>query len=465
MKKIATFLLLLTGCTMEPKYIRPELPVAKSWNYEKSDSKSVKKSDIAAQSIAWKDFFLSPNIRKVITIAIANNRDLRVAALNVQATQALYRVEKSDLLPNINAGISENHQKITKAQNKQKSLIIDTYTANLAVTAFEADLFGRLQSQNKAALEQYFATKAAYNAVQISLIAETANMYLQWLADRKILELTQQTLNTQQKSYDLISTRYKAGTSSKLDLMQVGQAVETAKANLYLYKRQIQQDENSLLLLMGVKSLDSSILNSKLDDTKLLDVLPSKLSSEILVTRPDVQQAEHELISANANIGAARAAFFPKIQLTGSFGYASSDLKNLFSSSAFGAWNFIPQISLPIFEGGRNVANLDYAVAIKNISVANYEKTLQTAFKEVADELVAYNTLSNQLLAQDKLVKTVSTAYNLSYIRYKEGLDTFLNALDSQRSLFAAQQQKIDIQKQKLANLVNLYKVLGGGED
>lgn len=475
MKKVAFTLLcasLINGCTMFPDYLRPNLSVSETWHAEAPLPKLSEEDEKIAKDIAWQKFFFSNGIQKVIDAALANNRDLRIAALNVEAARALYRVERSDLLPNITAGATSARQKVTKAQSTsnplfstQRQYITSTYTANLATTAFELDLFGRLRSQNKAALETYFATQSARNATQISLVAEVANAYLQWLADRKILALVKETLKAQEKSYDLISKSYEKGVASRLDLAQVRQAVETARTNLALYTRRVTQDENALVLLMGVKTLDPSLYDEKLDNVGLLEALPVGLPSEVLLIRPDVQRAEHELLSANANIGAARAAFFPTISLTGTLGYASSDLDNLFSGAASGAWSFAPQLTLPIFQGGRNIANLDYAEVVKKTSVANYEKAIQTAFKEVSDELVARNTLDDELTAQHQLVEATQESYDLSYARYKEGIDNFLNVLDAQRSLFSAQQQEIEIEKQRLANLVNLYKVLGGGTE
>lgn len=460
----------LSGCTMIPDYMRPDLPTAASWQKELDLPELSAENKQAAHEIAWQEFFASPAMQKVIATTLENNRDLRVAALNVEAARALYRIERSDLFPNVNTGAASTRQKVTEAQSTGNPLvgapqeyITSTYSANLASTAFELDLFGRLRSQNEAALESYFATGAARDATHISLIAEVSNAYLQWLADRKILALVQETLDAQQKSYDLISKSYEKGVASKLDQAQVRQAVETAKTNLALYTRRVMQDRNALVLLMGVKTLDPAMEAEKLDDVALLENLPVDLPSEVLLMRPDVRQAEHELLSANANIGAARAAFFPTISLTGSYGYASSDLSDLFTSAASGAWSFAPQITLPIFQGGRNIANLDYAELIKEASVARYEKSIQTAFKEVSDELAARSTLDDELTAQGHLVEATQDAYDLSYARYKEGIDSFLNVLDAQRSLFSAQQQRIEIQKQQLANLVNLYKTLGGG--
>lgn len=451
----------LSACTMIPHYLQPDMPVTKTWDKRMMPEPVSEDASKAMAAIGWKQFFVSEPLRQVIETTLENNRDLRTAALNVQAAQALYRVQRADLLPGVDAAGSSTRQKITEAQAGTE-YISSTYTANLASTAFELDLFGRIRSENKAALETYFASASARDAVQVSLVAEVANAYLQWLADRKILKLTNETLQTQEKSYELINASYKKGVASKLDLAQVRTAVETARSNKALYQRYVMQDKNALLLLMGNTPKDG-LPKATLDSIELMQYLPTDLTSEVLLMRPDVQEAEHQLKADNANIGAARAAFFPTISLTGSYGYASSDMSDLFSSAASGAWSFVPRITLPIFQGGRNIANLDYSKLKKEASVAQYEKTIQTAFKEVADELAAYATLDDEIKARKALVEATQESYDLSYARYKHGIDSFLNVLDAQRSLFSAQQQEIEVEKQRLANLVNLYKVLGGG--
>ncbi len=470
MKKIMPVLLMTTamlpGCTLMPDYMRPDMPVAQQWPLHEGQEDASKK----IADIGWKDFFTSPPLQKAVQTALDNNRDLRVAALNVEAAQALYRVERSDLLPGVSAGGGGSRQKVTEAQSTSNPLfstnreyITSTYTANVGVTAFELDLFGRIRSLSEAALQEYFATQAAQDAARITLIAETANAYLQWQADRKILKLTEETLAAQEKSYELIARSHESGVASKLDLAQVRTAVETARANKAIFTRRVEQDKNALVLLMGKDDPEILSADTSLDEVKVMESLPVGLPSDVLLSRPDVMQAESRLKSANANIGAARAAFFPTISLTGAFGFASGDLSNLFSSGAAGAWSFAPQITLPIFEGGRNVANLDVSAVRKNIAVAQYEKSIQTAFREVADELAARRTLTEQLNAQRELVKASQEAYDLSNARYKQGIDSFLSVLDAQRTLYGSRQSTIDVEKQQIANLVNLYKALGGG--
>jgi multidrug efflux system outer membrane protein len=462
---------LLSGCTMIPDYLRPDLPTSTSWHAEETLPELSTESQQAAADIVWQEFFISPGMQKVVETALTNNRDLRVAALNVEAARALYRIERSDLFPNVNAGAAGARQKVTEAQSTSNPLfgspqeyITSTYTANLASTAFELDLFGRLRSQNEAALESYFATGAARDAAQISLIAETANAYLQWLADRKILALVQETLDAQQKSYDLIAKSYEKGVASKLDLAQVRQAVETAKANLALYTRRVMQDQNALVLLMGGKK--HLIRPCKPNGWTMWRCWRSCRLACRLKYYWCVRMCDRQ----NMNC-------FPAMPISVRHALPFSPPSRSPAHSAMPAatWETCSPVRPPArgalrrksrcrsFRGGRNIANLDYTKLIKEASIARYERTIQTAFKEVSDELAARSTLDDELGAQRNLVEATQNAYDLSFARYKEGIDNFLNVLDAQRSLFSAQQQEIEIQKQQLANLVNLYKVLGGG--
>jgi multidrug efflux system outer membrane protein len=459
----ATAVALLAGCTMVPDYMRPDAPVASNWPVPKADDLSGQ-AQKSATDVTWQEFFRSPVLQKVIATALDNNRDLRIAALNIEEARAQYRIQRADLVPSVNGGLSGSRQRIPDDLSPTgKATTGSQYDANVAVTAFELDLFGRIRSLNEGALEDYLATEEARNATQIALIAETANVYLQLLADQKTLRLTQETLATQQQSYDLIAKTNELGAATGLDLAQASTAVETAKANLALYTRLVAQDKNALVLLMGTGDAGALSETETLESVLLMDNLPVGLPSEVLLLRPDIRQAEHSLKGANARIGAARAAFFPTISLTGSAGFASDSLGDLFTSGGAGAWSFLPRLTMPIFEGGRNIANLDVAEARKEISVAQYEKAIQVAFREVADELVARATLTDQLQAQRGLVAAAQKSYDLSQARYKQGIDNYLVALDSQRALYVAQQNEIIVEQQYLANLVNLYKTLGGG--
>lgn len=457
---------LLTGCTMIPDYDRPDLPVSAQWPQGQAYEgiEGVSEADIS--KVNWQSFFLSPPMQRVIQTSLDNNRDLRVASLQVEQARALYRVERAALVPSIGATGSGTRQGIPEnASGLGKDTVSSTYSANVGTTAFELDLFGRIRSMNERALEEYFATEEAQQSARIALIAETANAYLTYLADKKLLGITEDTLKSQQEAYDLIKKRYDLGTSSQLDLEQARTSVETARANRARYLRFVAQDRNALELLMGTAP-ETAILDAlTLDTVELADNLPVGLPSAVLLERPDIRQAEHSLKAANANIGAARAAFFPTISLTGSAGFASESLSDLFKSGSSLAWSFIPQITLPIFEGGRNVANLDSATAGQKITVAQYEKSIQTAFREVSDELAARGTYTEQLAAQTALVDATGNAYRISRARYEQGTDDYLSVLDSQRELYGAQQSEIGVQQERLSNLVNLYKVLGGGKE
>lgn len=466
-KKILSYLLIgsfISSCTMAPAYKRPSLPVDNEISGIPVYGPISAQAQQDAASISWKQFFKSKPLQDILQTALDNNRDLRAAALNIDAAKALYRIERSDTLPFISAEGGASRNKITKAQSATgSSYITSNYNANIATSDFEVDLFGKLRSQNEAALEEFFASEENKNAVQIILIAQTADAYLKWLADKKILKLVDETLATQQKSYDLIEKSYKNGVASKLDLAQVKTALETARVNKALYIRKTEQDKNALVLLMGIKNNDMFDSNFSLDDVEIESYLPSNISSEVLLLRPDIRKAEHLLKSANADIGAARAAFFPSISLTGSFGFASNSLSDLFTSSAAGAWGFAPSLSMPIFKSGFNIANLKYSNIQREMAVSNYEQTIQIAFKEVSDELIAKRTLKDELESQRQLVKSTQESYDLSYARYTKGIDSFLNVLDAQRSLFTAQQNQVEVEKLMLSNQVNLYKALGGG--
>lgn len=456
---------MLVACSTAPDYKTPDSPVSAEWPQGMSYETLSKDDDGKVSQITWKEFFGSEKLQKVIALTLENNRDLRIAALNVEKAQALYRVQRADLLPTIDAVGNVTRQGIPEnASTTGRDMNVSQYNANVGTTAFELDIFGRVRSMNESALEQYLATKEARDAVQISLIAEVVNAYLAYLADRELLILTEDTLNAQKQSYDVIKQSFEMGIGSQLDVSQAATLVETARANKSQYMRRLDQDKNALDLLVGTK-LDENLLEENgLETVSIMQDLPVGLSSSVLLNRPDIRQAEHLLKSANADIGVARAAFFPRITLTGSAGLASDSLSDLFKSGSALAWSFIPQATLPIFEGGRNVANLDASQTQEKIAIAQYEKSIQVAFREVSDELAARGTYTNQLNAQKALVEANQTAYNISEARYKHGVDSHLNVIDAQRSLYTAQQEEIVVEQQRLSNLVTLYKVLGGGK-
>lgn len=438
--------------------MRPQSPIAEK--FPGSDEIAQEK---LMDQVKWQEFFKSPDLQKIIETALENNRDLRVAALNIDAARALYRISQSDLLPTINAEGSLTKQKTpANASITGATTTTSKYSANLASTAFEVDLFGRVRSQNKSALETFFATKEAKNATQIALVAETANAYLQLLADREILELAEDNLTAQEKSSKLINKKFEYGIISKLGATQFS-GLDNARSAKAIYTKKVAQDKTALLLLMGVASSDLLDKPGKLADIELMETLPTNLKSDVLLSRPDIMKAEHELKSANADIGAARAAFFPSISLTGSVGYASSDLSKLFSKGSGGAWSFAPQITMPIFAGGSNIATLNYAKVSKNIYIARYEKSIQTAFKEVSDELSSYKSLKDQMEAENNLANAATDAHKMITARYEQGIDSFIDLANAKENLFFAKQSQIDLEKEQLSNLIQLYKVLGGG--
>lgn len=452
----------LSACSLAPDFTRPDFSASKSW--ADVPAYAFPKGDQVAMKMEWKEFFGSEDLWLVIGTALQNNKDLKAAALNIEEARALYRIERADLIPNVNANgtgqVAKSSDESSVTGRAQKSELSE---ANLGISAYELDLFGKIRSNNESAINEYLATQEAQAVVRNALIAETANAYLQLLADQKLLSLTRQTLVAQQRTYDILSESLKKGVSTEQDVARAETAVETARVNLHQYSRFVAQDKNALFLLMGVPQEDTFLPKSTLDKIKLKESIDPGLPSEILLMRPDVRQAEYELMARNADIGAARAAFFPSISLTGTYGFASQSLGQLFASGAGGAWAFLPQVTLPIFQGGRNVANLDLAKIRKEKAIVNYEKAIQTAFREVSDELAARATLDEQLKAQRRLVAAAQKVYDISQARYKSGIDSFLSVLDSQRELYTYQQNEIQIERQRLANLVNFYKVLGGG--
>ncbi|HEX7542383.1 MAG TPA: AdeC/AdeK/OprM family multidrug efflux complex outer membrane factor [Anaerolineales bacterium] len=461
---IAAMIVCLAGCTMAPTYTRPEAPVPAAWPtgpaYKHATTASVSPS---AADIKWRDFFVDEKMRKVIDLALANNRDLRVAALNIEKAQAQYRIQRAELFPAVNAAGSGSKQRLpADISGTGQPETITQYGVNLGISSWELDFFGRVRSLKDRALEQYLATEQARRGAQISLVAEVANAYLTLAADRESLKLVQSTLEAQQATYNLIKRRYEVGASSELDLRQSQTRVDTARVDIARYTGQVALDENALNLLIG-SPVPAELLPGELGAvTTLQDITPG-LSSEVLQRRPDILQAENQLKAANANIGAARAAFFPRITLTTNIGTISAELSGLFKSGQ-DTWTFAPQIILPIFDAGSNLANLDAAIADRDIYLAQYEKAIQSAFREVADALAQRGTVGDQVEAQQSLVHASSESYRLSEARYTRGIDSYLTVLDAQRSLYGAQQGLIALRLARFTNRVTLYKVLGGGE-
>ena len=457
--------LCLGGCaTMAPKYQQPAAPVPTAWpngpSYRETKAGAGEK---AVADIPWQEFFIDQNLRKLIALALENNRDLRVAALNIERSRAQYQIQRSELFPTVDANAGANYQRFPAGLSVTgKAATVEQYNVGLGVSSYELDLFGRVRSLKDQALEQYLATEQARRSVQISLVSQVAIGYLTLAADREHLQLAKDTLASQQSSYQLTRSRFEAGISSALDLHQAQTSVDTARVDIARFTTLVAQDENALNLVIGSLA-PAELIPQKLTETltALKDVTPG-LPSDVLLHRPDILQAEGQLKGANANIGAARAAFFPRINLVSSVGFGSEGLAGLFKSGSF-AWNFAPQISLPIFDAGSNRANLEVAEVDRDIAVAQYEQAIQTAFREVADALAQRGTIDGQIAAQQSLTDATAESYRLSQARYEKGVDSYLNVLDSQRSLYSAQQNLIATRLTRLATMVTLYKVLGGG--
>ena len=446
--------LALAGCsTLIPPYERPAAPVPSSYAPE-TMAAAASGSDAAAD-VDWQRFYADPRLTRLIALALVNNRDLRVAVLNIEQTRALYQVRRADELPSVGAGATVSRQPVgTK--------LATSYAVGFAVTGYELDLFGRVHDLSEAALAQYFATAENRKAAQISLISSLANAYLNVLADDELLRVTRQTLTTREDGSRLTKLRFDNGASSELDYRQAESLLEGARVALAQAIRQKALDENALQLLVG-QALPGDLPEPlPLDAQQLSGDVPAGLPSDLLVRRPDVRASERQLLAANANIGAARAAFFPRISLTANLGTASSELSGLFKGGSY-AFTGTAQLLQPIFDAGRNRANLDVANVNRDIAVAQYEKSIQTAFREVSDALAGRATLGEQLRAQEALTNALAITYRLADLRYRAGAASYLDTLDAQRSLFAAQQALVQTQALQLQNLVALYRALGGG--
>ncbi|MGN7743757.1 AdeC/AdeK/OprM family multidrug efflux complex outer membrane factor [Pseudomonas sp. 22526] len=455
---LISLVLLLGGCSLIPDYRQPAAPVESQ--YPQGPAYATQATAFAEQGADWHSLFHDPELQTLIRSALVNNRDLRVAALNVEAFQAQYRIQRADLFPAVSATGAGSRQRLPgDVTGTGKSLIKSSYSVTLGVSAYELDFFGRVRSLTEQTLMSYLATEQARRSAQLSLVANVASAYLTWRADQELLALTAKTLAADEESLRLTTRSADAGKVSALDVSQARTSVESARANLARYQRQVAQDLNNLTLLVGTQVADSLPARPLASD--LIAQVPAGLPSDLLQRRPDILQAEYQLKAANANIGAARAAFFPSVSLTANAGTSSLELAGLFKGGS-GSWAFQPQINLPIFNAGNLRASLDYAKLQKDISVAQYEKSIQTAFQEVADGLAARQTYSDQLDAQRSLVAATQDYYRMAEHRYRTGVDSNLTFLDAQRSLFSAQQGLINDRLAQLIAEVNLYTALGG---
>ena len=447
--------LVLGGCmSFIPKYERPAAPVAPAYAPELTPAGSTNAT--AAADIEWQRFFADPRLKRLIELSLRNNRDLRVAILNIEAARATYQIRRADELPSVGAGFTANRGAGAKGG------LVNTYAVGFQFTGYELDFFGRVRSLSQAALSQYLATEEARKTTQISLVSGVATSYVGLLADDELLRVTREALKTREDSFRLTRLRFDNGASSEVDLRQAEQLLETAKVALAQTQRQRALDENALTLLVGEPLPADLPAPLPLAQQQGVTDLPAGLPSDLLTRRPDVLAAEQQLRAANANIGAARAAFFPRISLTANAGTASTELSGLFKSGTF-ALTGTATLLQPIFDAGRNQANLDVAKVNKDIAIAQYEKAIQTAFREVSDSLAGRATLGEQLRAQTAVANAAQVSFKLADLRYKNGASSYFDVLDAQRTLFTAQQATVQTQALQVQNLVTLYKVLGGG--
>lgn len=472
---MACLSLALTGCIdLAPLYTRPTAPVPATVG--EPDTEQAQKP---LSELGWQAFITDARLRQVVDLALKNNRDLRVAALTIERSRALYQVQRADLFPTVAATASETASKgmsnvgnigaattgaagTVAASNNRSGNVSHVYRATVGFSAYELDLFSRIRNLSEQALQTFYADEENRKSTQISLVTEVANAWLMLAADKMRLEIAQQTLKSQQDTYEINKKMFDLGVANALTLKQLQTSVDSARVAVASYTALIKQDINALNLLAGSVVPASLLPEAKLDSVTLATPLPRGVRSEVLLQRPDVRAAEHLLQGDNANIGALRAAFFPIISLTSTIGTASTEMNNLFSSGS-SIWTFVPQISLPIFNAGRNRANLAAGQKNQEILLAQYEKTVQTAFREVADVLAQREGLQEQLQAQKSLADAASEAFHLADARFKNGVDSYLVVLDAQRTLYTAEQSLITLQLNDATSQLTLYKVLGGG--
>lgn len=477
--------LLLAGCNMAPHYVRPAMPVAPTLPQGAAYAPNAAASTVPAD-VAWHDFFVDDRLRRLIALALDNNRDLRIAVANVAQARAQYRVQRADLFPTVGLSGSATYERVpsglgsvaggtgsdtgaTGGTGSAASAVTtgsqsryDIYQASVGVSSWEIDLFGRIRNLTEAAQEQYFATEANRDAARTALIAQVATAWLTMAADQERLRIAKDTAKTFGETLQITRGRSDQGVASDLEVRQAQTSYDQARSDIASATTAVAQDKNALDLLAGT-SVENALLPADLGaGDATIDALPAGLSSQVLLRRPDIAAAEHQLRSANANIGAARAAFFPNVSLTAAFGTLSLGLSGLFGNGSEN-WSVAPSVSLPIFDFGRNKGNLRYAEATRDAMVATYEKAVQTGFREVADALARRGTIDQQLEAQTSLEQAAAAAYKIAQGRYTEGVDPFLTTLDSQRSYYSAQQSLVATRLERETNAVELYRALGGG--
>nr|WP_218574164.1 efflux transporter outer membrane subunit [Pseudomonas sp. ALS1279] len=453
---LLTLAIALGGCSLAPHYERPEAPVAANWQV--ADANGTR-----AQALDWQTFIVDADLRRAVDTALNNNRSLRQALLDIEAARAQYRIQRADRLPSLNANASGNRQRLPADQSQTgRSEVTSVYQVGLGLAEYEVDLFGRVRNLSEAALEIYLATEEATRATQISLIAEVIQAYLSRDGALRRKALVEQTLDSRLASLELVSRRREVGAATALDYQEAVGLAEQAKAERESTERQLRQADNALALLLGTPDAGRLLPSTPRDELMVLQDIAPGTSSELIERRPDILASEHRLKARNADIGAARAAFFPRITLTGSVGSSSTELSGLFEGGSR-AWSFAPTLSLPIFTGGRNRANLDLAEVRQDAAVADYEGTIQTAFREVADALAATDTLRREETARRALAESSRAAEALAEARYRGGVDDHLRYLDAQRSSFNDQTTLIQISTDRQLALADLFRALGGG--
>ncbi|MFA6929494.1 MAG: efflux transporter outer membrane subunit [Lentisphaeria bacterium] len=457
---VVLFVICLSGCTMIPTYQRPAAPVPEVLPGA-VQADAVSATSPAAAELPWREFIVDVELRQLIESALQNNRDLRLASLNVEKVRALYKIQREELYPSLYATGSGSRQSTSRdLLQAGQDRITEYYQANLSLLSWELDFFGRLQSLTKIALQEFMATEQARRSAQIMLISSVANGYLVLAAERESLQLAEDTFKSQQDAYKLVERQYNEGLATELDLRRAQVPRETARVDMVRYRQRISIAENALQFLVGT-ALPADLLPGSLADVELPASLASGLSSEVLLQRPDILAAEHQLRAAYATIGAARAAFFPNIVLIGNLGTASTELSRLFESGT-STWGFSPQLSMPIFDA-RTWSAYRVSKVQREIALTQYEKAIQNAFRETADALAVRSALREQLAAQVDLVEALAETYRLARFRYEKGIDNYLSVLDAQRSLFSAQQSLVSLRLAEHSSRLQLYAVLGGG--
>lgn len=449
---------LLSSCSLIPAYHRPDMSVSSTYPVAGGGSGP------AASDVGWKQFFKDPALQQLIALGIANNRDLQVSVLNVEKAQAQYQLSRASLFPTINGNAS--FERLHTPRDLSAAPNFREYSIGAQAVSWELDLFGKIRSQAASQRQLYLSQAATAQAAQMALVAQIGSQYYTWLADREALQIAQSSAAADLHSLSLVQLELRNGIGTAMTVAQAQSTYDTAQSNVAQYQRQVEQDMNNLVLLIGSPLPPTVIAEMEkrdgLSQEPALARLPAGLPSELLTRRPDIQAAEHELLAANANIGAARAAFFPSITLTASGGTASPSLDRLFTAGQ-GSWAFEPQLTIPIFTGGQNIANLDVAKIEKKIQIADYQKAIQSAFRDVANGLSARQTYDSEVTAQQNLVDADTRYYNLSQMRFQAGVDNYLNVLVAQNALLSARLTLVNLKLAQQLTEINLYNALGGG--